>query len=139
MPRNYTFVDRVTSGTFFYRLKQIDLDGTFSLSAVVRASYQTPPTPSLAGNYPNPFNPETVIGFELNKLENEPAARVELAVFNAAGRRVITLLNESRPPGAYQIRWRGVDNSGRRVASGLYFYRLRYGRWVFTRPLLLLK
>ena len=70
-------------------------------------------------NQPNPFNPATNISFSLPR-----DAEVDLAVFGLDGRRVATLASELMPAGAHTVTWRGTDESGRRVASGAYFYRL---------------
>ncbi|RMG68138.1 MAG: hypothetical protein D6715_03045, partial [Calditrichaeota bacterium] len=70
-------------------------------------------------NYPNPFNPETVIEFEL------PAAQqVRLEVLDVLGRRVRLLLQGYLPAGTHQVRWDGRTESGREAAAGTYFYRL---------------
>jgi flagellar hook assembly protein FlgD len=74
---------------------------------------------SLAQNYPNPFNPSTTIRFGLPQASN-----VTLRLYDALGREVATLLNEQRPAGYIQVVWNGMNNSGARVASGVYFYRI---------------
>ncbi len=74
---------------------------------------------SLAQNYPNPFNPSTTIRFGLPQASN-----VTLRLYDALGREVATLLSEQRPAGYVQVIWNGMNNSGARVASGIYFYRI---------------
>lgn len=89
-----------------------------------------PPTavPSLAGslpavrlgqNHPNPFNPATTIGFELSR-----SGHVKLTVFGIDGRRVATLVDGTLPAGIHRVTWRGQDEEGAPVASGVYFYQL---------------
>jgi len=73
----------------------------------------------LRQNQPNPFNPATNITFALPR-----EAEVDLAVFGVDGRRVATLASEVMSAGEHTVTWRGRDESGRRVASGTYFYRL---------------
>jgi hypothetical protein len=73
----------------------------------------------LLQNYPNPFNPQTTIVFELPRR-----MRVELTIYDILGRRVISLLENELASGSHSIEWRGVDDSGTKVASGVYFYRL---------------
>jgi predicted outer membrane repeat protein len=70
---------------------------------------------------PNPFNPATVIRFEL-----AAAGRVQLALFDARGRRVTDLLDggERQDAGEHQLTWRGLDRRGRAIASGVYFLQL---------------
>jgi len=89
---------------------------------------------ALEQNHPNPFNPLTTIPFNL-------AARqaVELAVFDAGGRRVATLLNTELDPGPHEVDWDGTDDRGRPVASGVYFYRLTAGGAEQTKKMMLLK
>jgi flagellar hook assembly protein FlgD len=74
---------------------------------------------SLSQNYPNPFNPTTTIRFGL-----PAASSVTLTLYDALGREVATLLNEQRPAGYVQVTWNGLNTSGARVASGVYFYRI---------------
>lgn len=71
-------------------------------------------------NFPNPFSPETQIGFDL------PAAGpAEIRIFDARGRLVRTLIDEKRPAGRQSVKWDGRDDAGREVASGVYFYTLK--------------
>ncbi|MBI2501890.1 MAG: T9SS type A sorting domain-containing protein, partial [Candidatus Latescibacteria bacterium] len=89
---------------------------------------------SLAPNYPNPFNSETLIRFTL------PArAEVKLAIYNLAGHQVALLTAGSREAGSYALRWDGRDDRGRALASGVYLYRLQAGGRIGLRKLLLLK
>jgi hypothetical protein len=74
---------------------------------------------SLAPCYPNPFTGHTWVSFNLNE-----AAEVKLRLFDVAGRRVATLLEESLPPGPHSLNWNGRDEGGRRLASGTYLLRL---------------
>ena len=90
--------------------------------------------PQLAQNFPNPFNGGTTIRYSLS--ESVP---VDLSVYNLQGQKVATLEQEVRGAGAYAVRWGGLDDDGRSLASGTYLYRLRAGtRWE-TRKLLLLR
>jgi len=95
----------------------------------------TPTQFALQQNYPNPFNPLTTIAYDV------PAggAEVTLTVYDVAGRRVATLVSEFRRAGHWSVPWNGTDFSGRRIASGVYFYRLQAGAFVETRKMVLLK
>ena len=85
-------------------------------------------------NHPNPFNPQTGISFGL------PAAgKVRLRIYNAQGWLVRTLVDEALSAGAYQRVWNGTDTSGRRVASGVYLYRLETPGHTLTRKMLMVK
>jgi S-formylglutathione hydrolase FrmB len=88
----------------------------------------------LAENYPNPFNSDTAIRFQLPR-----ESLVDLSVFSVTGQRIIQLVGGSRPPGAYTVRWDGRDRHGRHLASGVYLYRLRAGGTSLTHKLLLLR
>ncbi|NNE71937.1 MAG: T9SS type A sorting domain-containing protein [Rhodothermales bacterium] len=90
---------------------------------------EVPLTFALEQNYPNPFNPQTRIRFGLPE-----AAKVTLEVFDALGRRVATVLNEERPAG-----WHEVSFDGRSLGSGMYFYALRAGDRVASRPMAIIK
>jgi hypothetical protein len=85
-------------------------------------------------NYPNPFNPETIILYTL------PAgSEVRLVIYNVLGQHVRELVNAFQPSGQYGVRWSGRDELGRNVSSGVYFYRLHAGKNVVLRKMLLLK
>ena len=75
--------------------------------------------PMHATNYPNPFNPETTIEFTLTKRSN-----VELTVYNIKGQKVKTLVSEIKDHGLHKIIWKGDDDDGRKIGSGVYFYKL---------------
>ncbi len=89
---------------------------------------------ALGRNYPNPFNPKTTIAFDLPRT-----AQVELTVFDVTGRRVSTLVADQLPAGRHDVTWTGLDDAGRRVASGMYFYRLVMENEVLTQKMVLLK
>ena len=140
VPQLYEFKDDVFEGVYFYRLKQIDTDGSFELSQTVEAVYSNPSTFTLDQNYPNPFNPTTTLSFAIPETglteANEP---VRLTIFNSMGQEVLVLLNERKGAGSYNFQWNGVDKLGRAAASGVYFYELRFGQMKQTRRMLLIK
>ena len=88
----------------------------------------------LSQNSPNPFRPQTQIRFGLPRAEE-----VNLDIFNVEGRRVATLAAGPHEPGTYTVEWNGTDAHGRRVASGIYFYRLRAGSFDATKKMLLMR
>ncbi|MBD3387104.1 T9SS type A sorting domain-containing protein [candidate division KSB1 bacterium] len=85
-------------------------------------------------NYPNPFNPETNITYTLEQQD-----QVSLAIYNAQGQLVRTLVNEIQAPGQYIVRWDGMDQDGERVSSGLYFYRMQAGENIENDTMIMLK
>lgn len=130
--QQYSFRDSEVKGKgiFYYRLKQVDYDGTSAYSDVVEIEFLILPTKfSLSQNYPNPFNPTTTINFDIPKQTN-----VTLKVYDALGSEVTTLLNEKLDPGYYKHEW---DAS--KFASGVYFYRIVAGTFVETKKLMILK
>jgi len=85
-------------------------------------------------NYPNPFNPATNISFTV--AEENP---VSLNVYNLLGARVCSLIHEWKLPGSYRVVWDGRDDTGKSVASGVYFYRLDIGDFRSVKKMLILK
>jgi len=93
-----------------------------------------PETFALGQNFPNPFNPETQIGFSLAR-----ASHVRLDIINLLGRTVRTLADEQLSAGRWQVLWDARDDRGVAVSSGVYFYRLRTDERTLTRKMLLLR
>ncbi len=91
----------------------------------------------LAQNYPNPFNPSTTISYSIPEDNGQVAVR--LNVFNIRGQLVRTLVDKSQGPGTYNVNWDGADNRGRRISSGVYFYRIVADTFVSTRKMVVLK
>ena len=89
---------------------------------------------SLEQNHPNPFNPETVIKYNLPE-----DVSVRLVVYNVLGQEVRELVNAAQTAGVYAVRWNGQDDLGRQVSSGLYLYRLEAGANVVMKKMLLMK
>ena len=89
---------------------------------------------SLAQNYPNPFNPTTIIEFGL-----PTAGDVRLDVFNILGQRVTTLVDQFLPAGVHQVTFNGKTDSGRPLASGVYFYRLSADGFTESHKMVLVK
>ncbi|MBI9031929.1 T9SS type A sorting domain-containing protein [bacterium] len=89
---------------------------------------------SLLGNYPNPFNPETSISYNL-----KTADFVLLDVYNIKGQKVKTLVNEYKETGNHNVVWNGTDDANNNVASGLYFYKMKSGKYTSTKKMILMK
>jgi hypothetical protein len=89
---------------------------------------------ALEQNTPNPFNPTTMVSFSLPK-----AAHVNLTIYNVLGQQVKTLVDQDLPAGVQSVEWNGTDNSGRTVASGVYFYRINADQFSATKKMLMLK
>ncbi|KQC11942.1 MAG: hypothetical protein APR54_02610 [Candidatus Cloacimonas sp. SDB] len=93
-----------------------------------------PTKASLQNNYPNPFNPSTIISFNIG---SETQAALE--IFNLKGQKINTLLNSFVPSGQYSIEWNGTDNEGVPVSSGIYFYSLTTETGSAVKRMILLK
>ncbi|MBK7632307.1 MAG: T9SS type A sorting domain-containing protein [Ignavibacteriales bacterium] len=135
--------ENLASGKYLYRLKQIDFDGLFEYSNNVEVVVAVPDRFELSQNYPNPFNPSTKIKYTIHDVTLSPdknginsveGSRVILKVYDILGTEVITLVNENKPAGNYEVTF-----DARTLSSGTYFYKLQAGSFVATKKLLLLK
>jgi hypothetical protein len=136
--KNYFYEDDFSSlpynGTVLYRLKQVDFNGTFEYSEIIAIDVKYNPTQILISqNFPNPFNPNTVINYQL------PAASIViLKIFDILGNEIETLVNEEQPAGVYEINWDAASIAGG-MPNGVYFYRIQAGSFVETKKMLYLK
>ncbi len=131
-PVNYSFTDRsISSGSYSYRLKQIDFNGSFeyfNLSGDVNIG--VPSEYSLSQNYPNPFNPATKIDYQMPADGN-----VTISLYDISGREVMQLVNENKPAGYYSLTLNASS-----LSSGIYFYKISAsGGFVNTKKLMLVK
>jgi hypothetical protein len=85
-------------------------------------------------NYPNPFNPETTIQFELTH-----DSKTEVEIFNVKGQKVTKLIDEELGMGIHSIVWNGNDEHGKRVSSGVYFYQIKCDNQVKTKKMIMIK
>jgi hypothetical protein len=131
LSKNYNFTDKnLTSGTYQYRLKQIDYNGNYeyhNLNSVV--TIETPKNYSLSQNYPNPFNPVTNIEFNI-----PDDGFVTLKVYDAAGKEVSVLVNENKVKGSHKV---SFNASG--LSSGIYFYKLEASTYSQVKKMTLIK
>jgi photosystem II stability/assembly factor-like uncharacterized protein len=129
--QNYFYTDDlygVNELKFYYRLKQIDFNGTYGYSEEIEIE-GAPRSFGLGQNFPNPFNPFTTIKYEI------PESRfVTIKVYDVLGKEVAILVNEEKPVGEYE-----VEFIGNNFPSGIYFYQLQAGSFVKTKKMILLK
>ncbi len=141
----YTFVDdNVFSGSYYYRLKQIDYDGTAEYSNIIEVKVGLLTEFSLEQNYPNPFNPTTKIKFAIPAVEAGHAPSVQLIVYDILGNEVATLVNKDQVAGIYEVEFsaKGGSPSGGdtwNLPSGVYFYQLIAGSFIQTKKMILMR
>jgi hypothetical protein len=118
--------------TYWYRIGAVDRDGEFLSPA---RSVTTPHrSVELGQNYPNPFNPSTRIDYYLPRQYH-----VKMTIYDVNGKRVRSLVDQPARVGHHWVIWNGLDDSGNRVSSGVYFYRLRVGNNVIAKKLVVVK
>ncbi|MBS4034505.1 MAG: T9SS type A sorting domain-containing protein [Ignavibacterium sp.] len=137
-PKSYSFIDNTLfdGSKFTYRLKQTDIDGSFEYSNEIEVEL-VPAGYALHQNYPNPFNPTTNIRYELLNESN-----VTIKVYDILGSEIMTLVNESKKPGIYEVEFNAEN-----LSSGTYIYRISAGdagtsaeqSFVETRKMTLIK
>lgn len=128
----YSYTDDVDykgGETFYYRLKQVDLDGRVQYSSIVEVMFDIPKDFVLHQNYPNPFNPSTTIKFAVPK-----SSLVNIKVYDLTGQEVASLVNEVKEAGTYEIKF---DAQG--LASGVYILRMTADNFSSVRKLNILK
>lgn len=130
-PVDYSFTDQgLNTGKYNYRLKQIDLNGSYEyhyLSGEV--SIGVPDKFSLSQNYPNPFNPATTIQYSIAE-----SRFVTLKIYDILGNEVASLVNETIEPGNYKIKFDGSN-----LSSGIYLYKIIAGKFSETKRMTLIK
>ena len=127
---SYQYTDSdLNDGKFEYRLKQINLDGSFTYSNIVNAEIISTVKYTLEQNYPNPFNPTTTISYSLPKASN-----VKLTIYNLLGQEVTTLVNSFNDAGKHSVQFNASN-----LSSGVYIYSIKADKFSATKKLLLLK
>ena len=126
----YYFTDNTpVEGTYYYRLRQVDFDGSYQYSETIEINIKIPDQYELKQNYPNPFNPATTISWQA------PVSGWQtLKVYDILGKEVATIVNEYRQAGKYETKFNASN-----IPSGIYFYRLKAGNFVQTKKMILLK
>ncbi len=110
---------------YLYAVTAIDSFGNESdFSNIVNTQTELSPTDALFlhQNYPNPFNPTTTLSYKLPE-----SSHVKLSIYNIKGQEIKKLVNEFQTAGEYTIKWNGLDKNGLKVASGIYFYKIKAG------------
>ncbi len=124
--QQYHFIDEnVAPGNNFYRLKQIDFDGSFTFTNIAHVNMAPPDEFYLGQNYPNPFNASTIIPFSVTKRTH-----LQISLHNIQGKEIQLLANKVFKSGLYEI----ILNM-QNLSTGLYFYRLRSRDVTLTRKM----
>ena len=110
-------------------------DAVFAIKTVSTDDELPAATWALSQNFPNPFNPNTTIHYNVKA----GGGQVSLRVFDVSGRVVRTLVNGSQTAGAKSVTWNGTNDAGQRVASGIYFYRMIAPDFTQTKKMVLLR
>lgn len=127
---SYSYIDKTAEqGVNYYRLKQVDFNGTYSYSDIVEIDVVGPLTFDLAQNYPNPFNPSTNIKYSVPEAGN-----IRLSVYNLVGEEVAVLVDGFSQAGFYEVTF---DASN--LSTGVYLYKLQSANSVQTKKMMLLK
>ena len=127
----YSFIDYQNNETnSYYKLKQIDHNGSYTFSEIIEVQKQTTPSDFvLYQNYPNPFNPTTKISWQ-----SSGDSWQTLRIYDMLGNEVAILVDEYRQAGNYEINFNAIE-----LTSGIYFYRLETSDLIQTKKMLLLK
>jgi hypothetical protein len=129
-PKSYSFIDsKLVDGSYAYRLKQIDFDGSFEYSNEVNIDVELPLEYALEQNYPNPFNPSTTINYSIPE-----DGFVKLAVYNLLGQEIATLVNSFQKADRYDV---SFNASG--LSSGVYVYKIEATNFSASKKLVLMK
>jgi hypothetical protein len=111
----YRFTDNdLIAGSYSYRLKQIDFDGTFNYSNVINVLVSNPAEFILYQNYPNPFNPSTTIKYSVPEVSN-----IKIDLYDLLGNKIRTIEEGIKTAGVHFLKFSGED-----LSSGVYFVRL---------------
>ena len=144
--QTYKYLDTelVDEGVYYYWLQNVDMDGTtgyhgpasviFSITGDDGGSPSIPKVTKLGNSFPNPFNPNTTIRYQLENPGN-----VKIDIYNQRGQMVRSFERSHDAAGHYQISWDGRDSSGKALASGVYLYRMTSGSYSATKKMVLKK
>ena len=129
-PQAYSFIDdKVESGKYYYRLKQIDYDGKYAYVGEILVDVGAPSKYVLEQNFPNPFNPSTVIKFSVPEKTN-----VLLKVFNTLGQEISEIVNSEFDAGVHQIEFNSSN-----LTSGVYYYKMETEKFSQIRKMVVVK
>lgn len=126
----YVGIQCISNDHFIFMVDDVTISGGVSNQEGVAPVYTT----ALKGNYPNPFNPETTISFSV-----KDAGPVNIEIYNVKGQLVKKLVNDVRAAGEHTVVWNGMDNNGRSVSSGIYYFKMNTGKYSSTKKMIMMK
>jgi len=150
----YTAPDSSVVDTIYSVANSVNLDGipfndhwnfgaNFPVSVVnIPVTVEDETLPSqfyFSQNYPNPFNPTTIIKYTIPLVASSFSLSVTLKVYDVIGNEIITLVNEQKPPGEYEVEFNSTGLNPQSLPSGIYFYRIQAGNYVETKKMVLMK
>ncbi|MFI5237323.1 MAG: T9SS type A sorting domain-containing protein, partial [Ignavibacteriales bacterium] len=128
--KQYSFTDKkLNNGTYEYRLKQIDYNGSFHYSDVISTEVLYVTSFQLEQNFPNPFNPSTKIRYNIPE-----SGFVNLSVYNLLGEKIAELVNETKIAGEYEVNFTADG-----IPSGIYIAKVSSGEISQSIKMTLLK
>ncbi|NVM01701.1 MAG: T9SS type A sorting domain-containing protein, partial [Candidatus Helarchaeota archaeon] len=131
---NFTDKDVETGNTYYYILQSVDITGKNRSYQTISITLKIPRQYALYQNYPNPFNPITNVKFDIPKQE-----KVTLKIYNILGQEIKTLIDKTLEPGSHTVQWDGTNTFGLKVASGIYIYQLKAGKFMKAKKMTLMK
>ncbi len=143
--QTYTYLDKdlVEDGTYYYWLQSVETDGSTNFHGPASVIFSItgddgspsiPKVTKLEDAYPNPFNPNTTLRYQL-----ESPGKVKIDIYNTRGQIVRSFERSHDDAGYYSILWDGCDGSGRALASGVYLYRMTSGQYSGVKKMVLQK
>jgi len=140
----YSFTDREAAAgyTWYYWLQHNELSGEYEFHGPISVSLTgnsninpvIPVVTALKSIYPNPFNPDAIIPYDVAK-----AGKVTLEVYNIKGEKVRSLLSETKNAGRWHLAWNGTNDAGQSCTTGVYYVKMTSGKYSCIRKVVLLK
>ncbi len=136
----YNFIDsKITSADYFYQLKQIDFDGTSTLSEKISVAVSSPQNYRLSQNYPNPFSLRNSISQIAFRFQIPESELVSIKIYDVLGREVKNLVSQKLSSGTHTVQWDGKTNHGLPVSKGTYYYTMKTKNFKTCKKMIILE
>jgi hypothetical protein len=138
-PHQYSYTDNwnLESGTYYYRLAEVDVNGIKTYYGPMLAEFggkDLPLSYQLEKAFPNPFGQITNIKYQI-----AGSGPVSLKIYNIAGQELRMLVNEDKKMGSYEVKWDGKDSRGQTAANGVYLYKMKAGDFSATGKVMIIR